>query len=73
MVLLEPQINRNLKQRIIDLMKKAPPSIIGNADYIPHAKIPDYTQFIKFVEKVRPLEKNIKQKPAVLVMEKETN
>ena len=54
-------------------MKAAPPNIIGDAGYIPTAKVPDYTQFIKFVEKVRPLEAKVKQKPAVLVMEEETN
>lgn len=68
-VLLSPQVNRNLEQQIIDAMKAAPPNIIGDAGYIPTAKVPDYTQFIKFVEKVRPLEIKVQEKPAVLLME----
>lgn len=60
LVLLNPKLDPDLKQQIIDAMKAAPPNIIGDTGYIPTAKVPDYTQFIKFVKKVRPLEKNIK-------------
>ncbi|MGB3512952.1 MAG: PhnD/SsuA/transferrin family substrate-binding protein [Microcoleaceae cyanobacterium] len=73
LVLLSPQVNRNLEQQIIDAMKVAPPNIIGDTNYIPTGKIPDYRQFIKFVEKVRPLETKVQQKPAVLVIESQTN
>ncbi|MGB3509674.1 MAG: hypothetical protein WBA93_10590 [Microcoleaceae cyanobacterium] len=54
-------------------MKVAPPNIIGNTSYIRTAKIPDYRQLMKFVEKVRPLEAKVQQKPAVLVMEEQKN
>ncbi len=54
-------------------MKADPPKIIGDADYIPTAKVPDYQEFIKFVEKVRPLETKVKEKPTILVMEEKTN
>lgn len=72
-VLLNPELDSNLKQQIIDVMKTAPPKIIGDANYIPTAKVPDYQQFIKFVEKVTPLETKVKEKPAILVIEEETN
>ncbi|MGB3512953.1 MAG: hypothetical protein WBA93_27810 [Microcoleaceae cyanobacterium] len=64
---------RKLEQKIINAMKVAPPNItpniIGNTSYIRTAKIPDYRQLMKFVEKVRPLETKVQQKPAVLVIE----
>ncbi len=72
-VLLSPELDPNLKQKIIDAMKAAPPNIIGDAGYIPTAKVLDYQEFIKFVEKVRPLETKVKEKPAILVMEEEKN
>jgi phosphonate transport system substrate-binding protein len=39
---------------------------VEDAGYIPNANVPDYAQFVKLVEKVRPLEAQVKKKPAVL-------
>ena len=54
-------------------MKVTSLNIIGDANYIPTAKVPDYQEFIKFVKKVRPRETKIKEKPAILIIEAKTN
>ena len=66
-VLLSPTIERNQQQQIQIAMQDAPSHIAADAGYLPNAKIPNYQQFIKLVEKVRPLEKQVLQKPAVLL------
>jgi phosphonate transport system substrate-binding protein len=69
-VLIAPSVERNQQYQIEKAMREAPSSVIGDAGYIPEATLPDYDQFIKLVAKVRPLEARVKQKPAVLTMEK---
>ncbi|NEQ37809.1 MAG: hypothetical protein F6K40_16700 [Okeania sp. SIO3I5] len=49
-------------------MKVTSPNIIGDANYIPTAKVLDYQEFIKFVEKVRLRETKVKEKPAILII-----
>jgi phosphonate transport system substrate-binding protein len=71
-VLLAPTVERNLQQEIQKAMSQAPPDITADAGYVPTAKIPDYQQFIKLVEKVRPLEERVKQTPAVLRYEEQS-
>ena len=66
-VLLQSSIDAESRQQIIEAMKAAAPSTIGDAGYLPDAPIPNYEQFIKIVEKVRPLETQVKEKPAVLI------
>lgn len=65
-VLLGPTIERNQQQQIEVAMKSAPPNIVGDAGYILDAKVPNYEQFIEIVEKVSPLEAQVRKKPAVL-------
>ncbi|MUG97058.1 PhnD/SsuA/transferrin family substrate-binding protein [Scytonema sp. UIC 10036] len=66
-VLLAPTVERNRQQQIEKAMEQAPGYIISDAGYVPAAKIPSYDQFIKLVEKVRPLEAQVKQTPTVLI------
>ena len=66
-VLLGPVVDRNRQQQIQKAMSLVPGDIAADAGYISTAKIPDYRQFIKLVEKVRPLEPQVKQTPAVLL------
>ena len=66
-VLLGPAVDRNRQQQIQKAMSLAPGDIAADTGYIPTAKIPNYGQFIKLVEKVRPLEARVKQTPAVLL------
>ena len=67
-VLLNRTLDSDQQQQIITAMKEAPSRIAGDAGYIPNAKVPNYEQFILFVEKVRPLEARVRQKPAFLTL-----
>ncbi len=67
LVLLGPGVDRNRQQQIEQAMSLAPGDIAADAGYISSAKIPDYRQFINLVEKVRPLEPQVKQTPVVLL------
>ena len=67
LVLLGPAVDRNRQQQIQKAMSLVPGDIAADAGYISTAKIPDYRQFIKLVEKVRPLEPQVKQTPVVLL------
>lgn len=66
-VLLGPNINRNQQEEIQAAMREASPTIVEDAGYIPNAAVPNYQQFIEFVEKVRALETRVKEKPAILL------
>lgn len=66
-VLLAPTIERNRERQIQQAMQEAPAHITADAGYFPNSKIPNYQQFIKLVEKVRPLEKQVEKTPAVLL------
>lgn len=67
LVLLGPTIESNRQHQIQKVMSQAPGDITADAEYVPTAKIPNYQQFIQLVEKVKPLEVQVKQKPAVLL------
>ena len=68
-VLISPTIEQKQKEQIIKAMKQAFSSIATDAGYLPNAKVPDYKQFIIFVNKVKSLEAQVKKKPAVLTLE----
>lgn len=66
-VLLAPTVERNRHRQIQKAMQEAPAHIASDAGYLPNSTIPNYQQFIELVEKVRPLENQVQQKPAVLL------
>lgn len=68
-VLVGSTVERNQQQVIEEAMRSAPSNIISDAGYLPTAPLPDYSQFIQLIEKVRPLEDQVKQTPAVLTIE----
>ncbi len=68
-MLLSPTVDRNLQQQIQKAMNDAPADIAADAGYVPAAKIPNYQEFIKLVEKVQPIEPRVKQTPAALIPE----
>ncbi|MBO3460833.1 phosphate/phosphite/phosphonate ABC transporter substrate-binding protein [Aetokthonos hydrillicola Thurmond2011] len=70
LVLVGQTVDRNRQAEIEKAMKDAPGDIVADAGYVPTAKAPNYNQFIEIVEKVRPLENQSKQKPAVLLIRK---
>ncbi len=47
-------------------MIEAPADIVADAGYVPSFEIPDYQEFIKLVEKVKPLEPKVRETPAQL-------
>ncbi|PSB30522.1 phosphate/phosphite/phosphonate ABC transporter substrate-binding protein [Stenomitos frigidus] len=65
-VLVSPTVDANAQEQIKKAMNEATGSIVEDAGYIPNVKVPDYSQFVKLVEKVRPLDAQVKKKPAVL-------
>jgi phosphonate transport system substrate-binding protein len=68
-VLIGPTVERNQQRVIEEAMRAAPSNIISDAGYIPTAPVPDYSQFIQLIEKVRPLEDQVTRSPAVLTLE----
>jgi phosphonate transport system substrate-binding protein len=44
-----------------------PAEIADDAGFVPNAKVPDYQEFIKLVNKVKPIETRVKEKPAALL------
>ena len=69
LVILSPTIERNQQENISNSMRNAPASIVSDAGYVVDAQIPEYEEFTKLVEKVKPLEKRVRQTPAVLTTE----
>lgn len=65
-VLLGPTVERNQEKQIKAAMRQVPGNIAADTGYIPNAQLPNYEQFIKLVEKVRPLEARVREKPAIL-------
>ncbi|MBW4634373.1 MAG: phosphate/phosphite/phosphonate ABC transporter substrate-binding protein [Iphinoe sp. HA4291-MV1] len=72
-VLLAPTVERNQQQQIQKAMNQAPGDITADAGYVPGAKVPSYEQFIKIVDKVKPLEAQVNKTPAVLLNQKSTS
>jgi phosphonate transport system substrate-binding protein len=67
-VLLAPTVDRNRQQQIEKAMNQAPDYITSDAGYVPTAKVPNYKEFIEIVNKVRPLETQVKNTPSVLLL-----
>lgn len=65
-VLISPQIERNQQRAIQQAMNDVVPAIAQEVGYIPNAQPPDYKTLITFIEKVKPIEARIHQKPAPL-------
>ncbi|MGD1909444.1 MAG: phosphate/phosphite/phosphonate ABC transporter substrate-binding protein [Rivularia sp. (in: cyanobacteria)] len=68
-VLISPTVELNRERQIQTFMNEAPADITADAGYIPGAKIPEYSQFIQLIKKVKPLEARVKETPAVLLPE----
>ncbi|MEM9924187.1 MAG: PhnD/SsuA/transferrin family substrate-binding protein [Cyanobacteria bacterium P01_D01_bin.50] len=72
-VLISPTVERNRERQIQKFMNEAPADITADAGYIPGVKIPEYSQFIQLIKKVKPLETRVKEAPAVLLPQVSTN
>ncbi|BAU62816.1 hypothetical protein STA3757_01670 [Stanieria sp. NIES-3757] len=67
-VLIGPTVERNQQENIKTVMSQAPSELVSDAGYVLDAKIPDYQEFIKLVNKVQPIETQVNKQPAVLVL-----
>jgi phosphonate transport system substrate-binding protein len=65
-VLLSPNVDRNQQRNIEQAMNEATPAIAQQAGYIPNLPAPDYKTLITFIDKVKPIEARIREKPAPL-------
>ena len=68
-VVLLGVIERGQGEFIARVMREAPADITSDAQYIPAGNLPDYNEMIRVVEKIKPLESQVKQAPAVLTLE----
>lgn len=65
-VLVAPTVERNQQEQIRKAMELATPQIIDAAGYIPNTPTPNYQELIKVINKVKPLAKQLKNKPVSL-------
>lgn len=65
-LLVAPTVERNQQEQIQKALRVASPQIIDAAGYIPNAKLPNYQELVKIINKVRPLAEQLKKKPVSL-------
>jgi phosphonate transport system substrate-binding protein len=65
-VLVSPDLDQNQQEQIKNALNQAIPSLAQAVGYIPNAPAPDYANLITFINKVKPIEARIHQKPAPL-------
>lgn len=65
-VLISPAIDRNQQDVIQKAMSEVLPTIAQQVGYIPNAAPPDYKTLIEFIDKVKPIEAHVNEKPARL-------
>ena len=65
-ILLAPTVDRTYQNRIIEVMREAPPDLLQEAGYIPNAPVPDYEYMISIVERVRGIATHLRNQPAQL-------
>ncbi|MDJ0691327.1 MAG: phosphate/phosphite/phosphonate ABC transporter substrate-binding protein [Xenococcaceae cyanobacterium MO_188.B32] len=70
-VVIKNGVEPNLQEQIKKAMNQAPSNIMSDSGYIVDRKVPDYQEFIKLVQKVKPLEQQVRNTPAVLTIELE--
>ena len=54
-ILLAPTVDRTYQDRIIEVMRDAPPDVVQQAGYIPNASVPNYEYMISVVQRVRAI------------------
>lgn len=65
-LLVAPTVERNQQEQIQKALRAASSQIIDAAGYIPNAKLPNYQELVKIINKVRPLAEQLKKKPVSL-------
>jgi phosphonate transport system substrate-binding protein len=67
LVLLSPTVSQDQQFQIKQALNQANNTIIRESGYLLNTALPDYQEFIKLVNKVKPIEARTRQKPAVLI------
>ena len=70
-VLLSPNLEEDRQEQIKTIMIEAPADIVADAGYVPSFEVPNYQEFIKLVNKIKPLEQQVRQTPATLIIKQE--
>jgi phosphonate transport system substrate-binding protein len=65
-VLISPDLNQDQQQLIKKALNQIIPSLAQTVGYVPNAQPPEYKNLITFIDKVKPIEARINQKPAPL-------
>ena len=68
LVIISNTIELNLQEQIKNAMIQAPTNIMADSGYVIDTP-PNYQEFIKLVNKVKPLEEQVRNTPAVLTIE----
>ena len=71
LVVINSNVEPKLQEQIKRAMNQAPSNIMSDAGYIVDRTVPDYQEFIKLVQKVKPLEKKVRNTPVVLIIDVE--
>ncbi|MDX2271295.1 MAG: PhnD/SsuA/transferrin family substrate-binding protein [Cyanobacteriota bacterium] len=69
-VLLGPSVDRNQQDLIVKAMNDLPPNVVETIGYIPNSEVSDYQYLIDLIRKIKPIENQVTQKPAVLFLKK---
>jgi phosphonate transport system substrate-binding protein len=70
-VLISPKVDANQQQVIQQAMNEALPRLAQSVGYVPNSQPPDYKTLIMFIDKVKPIEARIREKPAPLYQPRE--
>jgi phosphonate transport system substrate-binding protein len=70
LVLVAPTVGQQQQERIKQALNQADNAIADDAGYLRNASLPDYQEFIKLINKVKPIESQVRQKPATLIIGK---
>lgn len=65
-VLVSPQMDLQQQEIIKQALNQAIPQVVQQVGYIINTPPPDYKTLIAFINKVKPIESNIREKPALL-------
>jgi phosphonate transport system substrate-binding protein len=68
LVLAASNLEIKKQQEIVRVMKEATSSIANDAGYLINSPMPDYQQLIEIINKVKPIEANVKKQPASLTI-----
>ncbi|MEO0708442.1 MAG: PhnD/SsuA/transferrin family substrate-binding protein [Cyanobacteria bacterium J06649_5] len=62
-------VERGKGEFVKRVMQEAPSNITSDAKYVPTATLPNYGDMVKVVERVKPLEEQVRLVPAILTLE----